>query len=256
MTSLTWSQFRATRHQRTRPVIVAHRGTPDVQPENTLPSFQLALAQGADVLETALHFTRDNEIVLFHDHTVDRMTEGQGALQNYTLAELKRYQTRAPGGQLTGVRILSLVELIEATNAQTPLLLELKDPRFAQPRDAVRLIEVLERYDMVQRCAIVSFHAEYVAGVEAVQPAIPTGNITMWNAWPTGKAELLGPVWPLIYLNPFYVWWAHRLGKIVCPLDPTPESRVPYYLRLGVDALLTNNPAATLDAIAQAQRGK
>jgi glycerophosphoryl diester phosphodiesterase len=253
MTTLTWPQFRATRHQRTRPIIVAHRGTPDLQPENTLPSFQLALAQGADVLETDLHFTRDNEIVLFHDHTVDRMTEGQGALQNHTLAELKRYQTRTPGGQLTGARILSLVELIEATNAQTPLLLELKDPRFAQPRDAARLIEILERYDMVQRCAIISFHAEYVVGVEAVQPAIPTGNITMWNALPTGKAELLGPVWPLIYLNPFYVWWAHRLGKIVCPLDPKPEPRIPYYLRHGVDALLTNNPAVTLDAIAQAQ---
>lgn len=254
MSTLTWSQFRATRHQRTRPVIVAHRGTPDVQPENTLPSFQLALAQGADVLETDLHFTRDNEIVLFHDHTLDRMTEGQGALQNHTLAELKRYLTRAPSGQLTGSRILSLVELIEATNAQIPLLLELKDARFAQPRDATRLIEVLERYDMVQRCAIVSFHADYVASVEAVQPAIPTGNITMWNALPMGKAELLGPVWPLIYLNPFYVWWAHRLGKIVCPLDPKPEPRIGYYLRCGVDALLTNNPATTLDAIAQAQR--
>jgi glycerophosphoryl diester phosphodiesterase len=254
MTTLNWSQFRATRHQRTRPLIVAHRGTPGLQPENTLPSFQLALTQGADVLETDLHFTRDDEIVLFHDHTVDRMTEGQGDIQNYTLAELKRLRLRTPGGQMTEVRILSLVELMEATNAQTPLLLELKDPRFAQPSDAARLIDLLERYDMVQRCAIISFHADYVAGVEAVQPAIPTGNITMWNALPTGKAELLGPLWPLIYLNPLYVWWAHRLGKIVCPLDPTPEPRIRYYLRLGVDALLTNNPATTLDAIAQAQR--
>jgi glycerophosphoryl diester phosphodiesterase len=254
MTTLNWSQFRATRHQRTRPLIVAHRGTPGLQPENTLPSFQLALAQGADVLETDLHFTRDDEIVLFHDHTVDRMTEGQGDIHNYTLAELKRLRLRAPGGQMTEARILSLVELMEATNAQTPLLLELKDPRFAQPSDAARLIDLLERYDMVQRCAIISFHADYVAGVEAVQPAIPTGNITMWNALPTGKAELLGPLWPLIYLNPLYVWWAHRLGKIVCPLDPTPEPRIRYYLRLGVDALLTNNPATTLDAIAQAQR--
>jgi glycerophosphoryl diester phosphodiesterase len=254
MTTMNWSQFRAARQQRTRPLVVAHRGTPDVQPENTLPSFQLALDQGADVLETDLHFTRDDEIVLFHDHTLDRMTEGQGAIQNFTLAELKRFQTRAPDGQLTRARILSLAELIEATKAETPLLLELKDPRFAQLSDAARLINLLERYDMVQRCAIVSFQAEYVASVEAVQPAIPTGNITLWNGLPTGKAQLLGPVWPLLYLNPLYVWWAHRLDKIVCPLDPTPEPRVPYYLRLGVDALLTNNPAVTLDAIAQAQR--
>lgn len=251
---MNWSEFRATHRQRTRPLIVAHRGTPDVQPENTLPSFQLALAQGADALETDLHFTRDDQIVLFHDSTVDRMTDGQGVVRNHTLAELKRLQTRAPGGQLTSARILSLAELLQATSAQTPLLLELKDPRFAQPSDAARLVEILERYDMVQRCAIVSFHPEYVAAVETVQPAIPTGNITLWNALPTGNAELLGPIWPLLYLNPLYVWWAHRLDKIVCPLDPTPEPRMRYYLRLGVDALLTNNPAATLDAIAQAQR--
>jgi glycerophosphoryl diester phosphodiesterase len=89
--------------------------------------------------------------------------------------------------------------------------------------------------------------------LEAIEPAIPTGNITLWNPLPTGKAELLGPLWPLLYLNPFYVWWAHRLDKIVCPLDPTPEPRIPHYLRLGVDALLTNHPAKTVDAITQAQ---
>lgn len=254
MTAMNWSQFRAMRQQRTRPLVIAHRGTPDLQPENTLPSFQLALAQGADALETDLHFTRDDQIVLFHDHTLDRMTDRQGPVQNCTLAELKRCQTRAPAGQFTAERILTLAELIEATNAQTPLLLELKDPRFVNPCDAQRLVDLLERHDMLQRCAVVSFHPAYVAAVEAVKPAIPTGNITMWNALPTGSAELLGPVWPLLYLNPLYVWWAHRLDKIVCPLDPTPDPRVGYYLRLGVDALLTNNPATTLDAIAQARR--
>lgn len=250
---MNWSQFRATRHQRTRPLVVAHRGAPDLQPENTLASFALALTQGADVLETDLHLTRDDQIVLFHDKTLDRMTDGQGLLRNYTLAELKRFQTRAPTGVLTHSPIPTLTDLMEATGAQTPLLLELKDPRFVERQAAARLVELLERYDMVQRCAIVSFHPDYVAGVAAVAPTIPTGNITLWNALPTGNAELLGPLWPLLYLNPFYVWWAHRLDKIVCPLDPTPEPRIGYYLRLGVDALLTNNPAKTLDAIAQAQ---
>lgn len=253
MTELNWPQFRATRHQRTRPLIVAHRGTPEVQPENSLPSFQLALAQGADALETDLRFTRDDQIVLLHDSTLDRTTDGQGAVQNYTLAELRRYRTRTPDGQLSDAPLLTLAELIEATNAQTPLLLELKDPRFVTPRYAMRLIELLDHYGMIERTAIISFHAAHVAGVEAVRPVIPTGNITMWKPWPAGEAELLGPVWPLLYLNPLYVWWAHRLDKVVCPLDPNPEPRLPYYLRLRVDAILTNHTDITLDAIAQAQ---
>lgn len=250
---MNWTEFRAGRTERNRPLVVAHRGTPTIQPENTLDSFALALAQGADALETDLHFTRDNQIVLFHDHTLDRMTDGQGPLKECTYSDLKRRNTRAPGGQLTGAKIPTLVELIETTGAQIPLLLELKDARFANPADAQILVELLDRYDMVQRTAIVSFHPAYVAGVEKVRSAIPTGNITLWNPLPTGKAELLGPVWPLLYVNPWYVQWAHRLDKVVCPLDPKPEPRLEYYLKLGVDALLTDDPATTLDAIKQAQ---
>ena len=250
---MNWTEFRTTRHLRTRPLIVAHRGAPTIQPENTLSSFALALAQGADVLETDLRFTADDQIVLFHDPSLDRKTDGQGPLNQYTLAELKKRNARAPGGQLTSDRIPTLAELIEATAAQVPLLLELKDARFTQPQDARRLVDLLNRYDMLQRVAIVSFHAAYVAGVERVAPQIPTGLITAWNPLPLGKAQLLGPIWPLLYLNPWYVAWARRRNKIVCPLDTKPEPRIGRYLKLGVDALLTDHAGVTIAAIAAAQ---
>lgn len=248
---MNWTEFRQQQQARRRPLIVAHRGAPLSQPENTLPSFALALDQGADVLETDLRFTRDGEIVLIHDATLERTTAGHGIVGDATLAELKRHPTRAPDGTLTATGVPTLAELIEATDAQTPLLLELKDPKFIARGFVQRLVDLLQRYDMVQRSAIVSFHPEYVAAVKALCPTIPTGNITYKNPLPTGKAELLGPVWPLLYLNPFYVAWAHRLGKIVCPLDPRPEPRIGYYLRLRVDALLTDNPLSTIATIVQ-----
>lgn len=246
---MNWTQFYQERKTRTRPLIVAHRGVPVTQPENTLPSFALALEQGADALETDLRFTRDGEIVLFHDATLERMTDGAGAVSDHTLAQLKALRTRAPNGSLSDATIPTLAELIEVTQAKTPLLLELKDPRFAERPSAEQLVQLLERHNMVDRSAIVSFHPEYVAAVEAVQPAIHTGNITLWNPLPTGRAELLGPIWPLLYLNPLYVAWAHWLGKVVCPLDPTPEPRIGYYRRLRVDALLADNPGGVLDLI-------
>ncbi|RIK28454.1 MAG: hypothetical protein DCC55_38690 [Chloroflexi bacterium] len=245
---MNWSEFRQKRRSR-RPLVVAHRGVPVAEPENTLSSFALALQQGADALETDLRFTRDGEIVLFHDATCDRTTDGYGALSNLTLAELKRLHTRAPDGRTLDTPVPSLAELIEFTHAQTPLLLELKDPRFGERGYAEQLVRLLKQYDMIERSAIVSFHPEYVASVEAVCPEIPTGKITLRNPLPTGKAELLGPFWPLLYLNPLYVAWAHRLDKIVAPLDPTPEPRIGYYLRLRVDALLADNPASVLAAI-------
>jgi glycerophosphoryl diester phosphodiesterase len=251
---MNWTQFRQERKTRRRPLIIAHRGARTVQPENTLLAFDLALRQGADGLETDLHFTRDGEIVLFHDATLDRMTDGTGPVGAQTLAELKRLRTRAPAGHWSDAPIPTLAELIDFTGAQTPLLLELKDRRFAERAYAQRLIQLLEQTNMVERSAIVSFHAEYVASVEAIQPAIPTGLITLKNPLPTGKAQLLGPLWPLIFLNPVYVPWAHRLGKIVAPLDPTPEPRIRAYRRLRVDALLADNPATVVAALEASER--
>ncbi len=248
---MNWTQFYQERQTRRRPFVVAHRGARTMQPENTLLAFDLALQQGTDALETDLHFTRDGEIVLFHDHTLERMSDGQGVLSAQTLSELKRLRVRTPGGEFSQAQIPTLAELIEYTHGQTPLLLELKDPSFTERTRAKQLVDLLERYDMVERSAIISFVPDYVAAVEAVCPPLPTGNITLWNPLPTGKAQLLGPLWPLIYLNPLYVAWAHRLGKIVAPLDPTPEPRIGYYLRRRVDAVLADNPATVIAAIEQ-----
>lgn len=227
---------------------------PVIEPENTLRSFALALQQGADVLETDLRFTRDGEIVLHHDRTLDRTTDGHGAVQDHTLAEIKRLRTRKPDGTLVAEAVPTLAELIEQTGGRIPLLLELKDPRFIDPAYAGRLVRVLEATDMVARSALISFQALHVKGVQALSPTIPTGNITLRNPLPNGKVQLLGPFWPILYSNPLYVAWAHRLGKIVAPLDPKPESRIGYYLRLGVDAVLADHPASVIEAINRYQK--
>ncbi len=103
--SLTWTDFdelRRRRKQLGRPFILAHRGVMRSQPENTLRSFAAALDQGADLLETDLHFSKDNEIVLMHDPTVDRTTDGTGAVREMTLDQIKALRTRSPlDGSLT-----------------------------------------------------------------------------------------------------------------------------------------------------------
>lgn len=246
----TWDEFYATRHTRARPLVIAHQGVPVLKPSNTLESFALALEQGADVLETDLWLTRDDEIVLFHDDTLERMTDGQGRLDAQTLAQLKRLRTRTPAGALSGQAIPTLVELLSMTQGKVPLLLELKDPRFIQPAMARKLVDMLAVHDVLARAAVISFKPELVAAVRAAEPTLPVGYVTMNNLWPSRGVPLMGPFWPLLYLNPLYVWLAHRQGSIVAPLDPTPESRMGYYLRLGVDAVLADYPARVLRAIA------
>jgi glycerophosphoryl diester phosphodiesterase len=72
------------------PIVIGHRGASGELPENTLPAFERAIAQGAAILETDAHLTRDGEVVLSHDPLVDRTTDGSGAIEEHTLAELQR----------------------------------------------------------------------------------------------------------------------------------------------------------------------
>ena len=246
---LTWETFREERQRRGTPFVVAHRGVPVVEPENTLASFALALEQGADALETDLRFTCDDQIVLFHDETLERTTDGQGPVRDHTLAELKRFRTRKPDGSLSDESVPSLIDLLTETQAQTPLLLELKDKRFAERRYAVQLVETLSVYGVLEQSAIVSFDMDLVRAVNAVHPDIPTGYITLWNPLPPGGVPMLGPLWPLLYQNPAYVAWAHAMDAIVAPLDPNPTPRLDYYLKLSVDALLADDPAGVISAI-------
>lgn len=249
---MDWKEFRAT-YAPDRPMIVAHRGVPLVEPENTIASFRRALAQGADALETDLRFTRDNVLVLHHDATVERTTDGTGPVRARTLAQLKQLRTRMPNGQWSDERIPTLLELLTLTQGKVPLLLELKDPLFTNPAHARVLADTLAATGMTSNVAIASFHFDYVQGVQAVAPEIPIGFITLKDPKPRAGARILGPLWPLLLLNPWYMEKAHAQGSIVAPLDPDPEARIDWYLSLGVDALLANYPASVHRALAAAR---
>ena len=218
-------------------------------PENTLASFARALEQGADALETDLRFAQDGTIVLFHDETLDRTTDGSGLAAARTVAEIKRLRTKSPTGVFVDERIPTLIELLCMTQAEVPLLLELKDPLFAQDEYAQQLVRTLRAYRMLDKSAVVSFDTRLVESVARACPQLPSGIITLTGLLPKENAGLLGPFWPLLYLNPFYVARAHRMGCLVAPLDTTPEKRMPYYVWLGVDAVLTDRPAVTIEAM-------
>ncbi len=247
---MNWEEFYQLKAKRQRPLIMAHRGASALLPENSLSAFERAVADGADILETDLHFTKDDQIVLIHDDTLDRTVEASGPVRHYTLSQLKQFKLRQPASRQNEVeRILTLPELIELTGANVPLALELKDSLFEHPEYGQRLITVLRQTNLLGRCAVISFNKRKMQRIEAMAPELVGGWITLFNFLPTHSAELLGPFWPLLVINPFYVAWAHRLGKIVAPLDTTPERRLGFYLRLGVDVLLTDNPALTLREI-------
>jgi glycerophosphoryl diester phosphodiesterase len=172
------------------PRIAAHRGGAALWPENSLTAFAGALALGVDLLEFDVHQSADGEPVVIHDPTLDRTTEGTGAVCAQSAAALRRLRLRGRGGALTDERVPLLDDVLAlASRAGAELLLEIKGPAFSvrYGRSASGALEttpgpryqgleerVLDRLDatgMSPRTAIMAFNPSVIEKIRALSPA-------------------------------------------------------------------------------------
>jgi glycerophosphoryl diester phosphodiesterase len=230
---------------RQKPYVMAHRGNSVACPENTLAAFRRAFDEGADILETDLHVTSDGVFVCVHDHTADRTCGVPGNFEEMTLAEVKALSASYGRSEFASERIPTLQETFAVIPQGCILALELKSDKFLDAAVAKKLVDEITAAGMRGRTVVLSFNLPRVQSVKRQGPEIPTGFITMQRLIPKPGAELLGPFWPILMVNPFYVAAAHRHSQLVCPLDPTPDSRLWYYRLLGCDAVMTNDPGTT-----------
>jgi glycerophosphoryl diester phosphodiesterase len=224
---------------------MAHRGNQVRFPENTLAAFWQAVDDGADILETDLHLSRDNEFVCIHDASVDRTLNGSGNVKDKSLRELKRLRAFGNDSTVTDETIPALSELAEFLPQDVALALELKTDRFLEREICLQLRDLLVKYDVIERSIVLSFSLERLKAVQQAVPELPVGWISMTRVIPNLPVDLIGSFWPVFFINPFYVKMAHHRGQLTCPLDPTPDARLPYYIKLGVDAVLSNDPGKT-----------
>jgi len=232
-----------------KPYLMAHRGNRVLCPENTLASFKQAIWDGADILETDLHLSKDEQFVCIHDATLDRTTDSSGAIADLTVAEIKKVcaSNHMPGFEKERVPLLSEVATILPPNVA--LALELKTDRFLEDKVCEMLWKELQKYGISNRSLVLSFSAERVLCAKKISNAIPIGLITMKRLKPPEGFDMVGPFFPILWLNPAYIQSAHRKGMLVCPLDTTPEPRLAHYLKKGCDAIISDNPAVTRKAI-------
>lgn len=228
------------------PLIMAHRGDRDHAPENSLAAFRLALDARCDIVETDLWFTSDGVLVCHHDATLERMTGDARLIGDVRLEELRRLRLHSdPGGRFRDEAIPTLDELLEMLPAGVILALELKDPAFETEAACRRLVAVIgDRIDE-RTVATLAFNRNCLRAIKSVAPKLTVGHISKDDPFPSGEFELLGPISPLLILNPLYVLLAHRRGQYVCVLDNRLERRLKRFVSMGVDAVLSDDPGAT-----------
>jgi glycerophosphoryl diester phosphodiesterase len=240
-----------------RPLVMAHRGDAVHAPENTFAAFGLALEKGAQLLETDLWFTRDRVLVCHHDRTLERVTDSTGVIPEMTLSELKRarvlrsYCGAFDSSRYPDERIPTLEELLAFLPEDKGLSLELKDPSLVEPERARQLVDTIRPRIEARTVLLLSFHTELLRAAQKADPEVWIGKIGMFGPIPWFRGNGIGTTWPAMRVNPLYMAIARAFKLWVCPLDPTPEERLRRYLKMGVDAVLTHDPAKTLQALAE-----
>jgi glycerophosphoryl diester phosphodiesterase len=143
----------------------AHRGEHLRHPENSLPAIQAAIDVGMDFVELDVRTTSDGHLVLMHDPTVDRMTDGKGLVEKMTLSEIKRLDlgVRFPE-QFPGLRVPSFDEALELCRGKIGIYVDTKN---AAPKD---LIAAIERHDMGDHVMFWSEHPDFLKQISDLRP--------------------------------------------------------------------------------------
>ncbi len=162
--------------------VIAHRGASGHAPESSLAAYELAHRWGVDYLELDAQLSADGEVVIFHDSTLERTSDGEGHINDYTLAELKALDTGswfheahpAIEADFEGTPILTLNELFDHFGHTTRYYIETKSPDL-NPGLEEALVERLEAYDMIEqgRVLVQSFDQESLHKVHALNPNVP-----------------------------------------------------------------------------------
>jgi len=236
-----------------RPWFFAHRGASEEFPQNTMLAFDMAVKQGADGIETDLRYTKDREIICFHDLYLGRLSTITGKISDTSIKEISRAKVKHKTNSSQAIPTLN--EFLTWLPKETSIILELKDNRFGNLEHADSLLNVLEKFGVIEKTILASFSMTHLKWVKKILPTIVTCFVTPYNLSPNLNADVVEPYFPILWLNPAYTDTAHKLKKLVSVWDPHPENRVETYLRQKVDILIGDNPTKLFNAISMISPG-
>ncbi len=237
------------------PVLVfAHRGGAALRPENTIAAFDHGLAVGADGLELDVHLSRDGIVVVHHDATVDRTTNGRGPIAALTAAELASLDASKgwPDFSGQGVGVPTLRTVIERY-PRIPLIVELK---VNTPELAERTIDEVRAAGAIDRVSLGSFGTRVLRAARAYEARVATGSsreetrlalYRSWIRWPVRSPPYRAFQVPEIsgatrVVSPRFVRDAHAAGCQVQVWTVDDESDMRRLLSWGVDAIISDRP--------------
>ena len=240
-----------------QPIIFAHRGASVHAPENTLEAFQLAFQQGADGIELDVKLSADGEVVVIHDATVERTTDGHGRVASLPLASLRTLDA----GSLFSVdfrqaKIPTLEEVFVSVGGKGMINVELTN--YSTPHDALveKVCALVQRHGLQKQVLFSSFLARNLRKAARLLPEVPRGLLALpgWmGAWARsfgfmfGDYQALHPHISDVY--PQQVQRVHRLKRRIHVWTANAADQVQRLKEWGVDGIFTDDPQNALRAL-------
>ena len=251
--------FRAS----TRPLVIGHRGASAYAPENTLAAFRLAAEQGADAVELDAKLSADGQVVVIHDQTVDRTTNGIGQVCDLTLAQFKSLDAGtffAP--QFAGETVPTLAEVFETVGKRVLINVELTN--YANPTDnlVARVCELVRNFHLEERILFSSFHPLNLLRARRNLPEVPCAILAMpgrpgW--WARSflmegiSAEAVNPYFQDITAQ--YLHHQARKGRKTNAWTVNDREEMQRLVQAGANGLITDDPLAALQELANLSPG-
>jgi glycerophosphoryl diester phosphodiesterase len=230
-------------------LIWAHRGARREAPENTVPAFEQALRHGVDGVEFDVQLTADGSVVVFHDETVDRTTDGTGRVVTQTLAGLRRLEASDGMAGFAGVRIPTLAEVLEVVvPSGVAINIELKNAVEAYPGLEERVLAAVDAFGVADRVVFSSFNHYSLKKLQALGATSQLGMLysdPLYHPWRYASQLKVGAIHPpaRYVLGKGFVRKAHAAGLAVRPWVVNSERKLARMIRWGVDAVFTDVPA-------------
>lgn len=236
-------------------LIIGHRGAMGYAPENTLASFEDAVRRGADIIEMDVQLSSDGEVVVLHDSSVDRTTDGSGVVRDLSWKKIKTLDAGSwYSPEFSGQYVPSLTDVISrfrnrktARNHLLGFMIELKTVKGSGGSLADAVVKILHHEDFIDRSFVISFDSVALHEVRSAHKTLSTGLLYSEEGDEprSAQAKAIGAqaICPRkTCVTARGVQAAHRMGLAVSTWTANTKNEMKRMMACGVDAIATNYP--------------
>lgn len=229
---------------------IAHRGGPIHAPENTLSAFRTAIQQGVDWLEFDVQMTKDDELVVIHDESVDRTTNGMGEVRNLTLDQIRALDAGS------GEQVPTFEEVVRLAKMNGVKILPETKSAHLYPGIETKLMQELEELDYVDQTVVQSFEPASLDTLHRLNPDL--NFCALYGPWqfdisnPPADSQFVCPMAEMVLIFPSMIQQAHREGRQVFVWFGVLEHPLMFRAMrfFGADGLMSDDPLLLVQSVA------